>query len=159
MDRSPLQVHVDSDWAGDLVGRAEHDGTHHPSRSSLAQAHEHAPDVSRTHFYGEAHRWIYVTLPAGYARADEVTRFDRAMYSKQDASSAVLGLQSSFDDCGAKLRHIQVRSRWLQQRVKLGHLTIATVRGIDNPADCLTKALTEADLKRHCEAVGQRWLS
>ena len=116
-------------------------------------------DVSRTHLYGEARRWTYVTLPEGCERANKVTRFGRAMYGKQDASNAVLGLQSYFDDCGAKLRHIQVRHIWLQQRVKLGHLKIATVRGIDNPADCLTKALTEADLKRHCEAVGQRWLS
>ena len=60
---------------------------------------------------------------------------------------------------GAKLRHIQVRHLWLQQRVKLGHLKVAVVRGLDNPADCLTKALTEAVLRRHCEAVGQRWLA
>ena len=93
------------------------------------------------------------------ARADKVARFNREMYGKQDASSAALGLQSYFDDCDAKLRHIQVRHLWLQQRVKLGHLKSANVRGIDTPADCLTKALTEADLKRHCEAVGQRWLS
>ena len=73
-------------------------------------------------------------------------------------ASAARGL-SMRRGLGAKLRHIQVRHLWLQQRVKLGHLKVATVRGIDNPADCLTKALTEAHIRRHCEAVGQRWLS
>ena len=71
-------------------------------------------------------------------------------------------------DVGA--RKARWTTRGFEQRVRdgeaffsatpsLGHLKMATVRGFDNPADCFTKALTEGDMRRHCEAVGQRWLS
>ena len=58
-------------------------------------------------------------------------------------SSATLGI------CGrqglGKLRHIDTRSLWLQQKLRAGALEIKKVRGEVNPADLFTKHLSSED--------------
>ena len=58
-------------------------------------------------------------------------------------SSATLGI------CGrqglGKLRHIDTRSLWLQQKLRAGALEIKKVRGEANPADLFTKHLQSED--------------
>ena len=53
-----------------------------------------------------------------------------------------------------KMRHIQTRHLWLQDRVRLGHVQLVTVPGVDNPADLLTKALTQGEIERHLRRLG-----
>ena len=59
-------------------------------------------------------------------------------------SSAALAI-SNRKGCG-KLRHINVGQLWLQEKVEQKALAIAKVRGEDNPADLMTKYLTEAKI-------------
>jgi hypothetical protein len=49
-----------------------------------------------------------------------------------------------------QLRHISVRYIWLQDRLTAKHLAIRKIRGEDNSADVLTKALSQE--------VHERWL-
>ena len=53
-----------------------------------------------------------------------------------------------------KMRHIQTRYLWLQERVALGHLIVKKVRGDDNVADVLTKAMTAVLRERYCIELG-----
>ena len=59
-------------------------------------------------------------------------------------STAALAI-SKRKGCG-KLRHINVGQLWLQEKVEQKALVIAKVRGEDNPADLMTKHLTEAKI-------------
>jgi hypothetical protein len=53
-----------------------------------------------------------------------------------------------------KMRHIMTRYLWMQERVRLGHLQVICIKGDENPADVFTKALSRADIMRHCSALG-----
>ena len=53
-----------------------------------------------------------------------------------------------------KVRHIQTRYLWLQERVALGHLIVKKVRGDDNVADVLTKAMAAVLRERYCIELG-----
>ncbi len=61
-----------------------------------------------------------------------------------------------------KLRHIDTRSLWVQQRVREGSLELRKVRGEANPADLFTKHLTSEDRVKmllelfSCRFVGGR---
>ena len=53
-----------------------------------------------------------------------------------------------------KMRHIQTRWLWLQERVAHKHLKIFKVPGEDNPADIMTKSLTAKVMDRHVRRIG-----
>ncbi len=66
--------------------------------------------------------------------------------------------------CG-KVRHLEVRELWLQDRVAKGELQVKKVKGEDNIADILTKRVGRETLDKHVNAagyerrVGRHWLS
>ena len=53
-----------------------------------------------------------------------------------------------------KMRHIQTRYLWLQERVGEGHLVIFAVPGKKNMSDVLTKAVSGTELTKHLKALG-----
>jgi len=53
-----------------------------------------------------------------------------------------------------KMRHIQTRYLWVQERVHEGHLKISAIKGTQNPADVLTKAVSGQLSKKHLEKIG-----
>ena len=53
-----------------------------------------------------------------------------------------------------KMRHVMTRYLWLQERIKMQHLTVVCIDGKSNPADLMTKALSKNDIDRHCERMG-----
>ena len=55
-----------------------------------------------------------------------------------------------------KQRHVQTRYLWLQDRVRLGHLSLRRILGTENPADMLTKALSGAEISKCLELLGVR---
>ena len=55
-----------------------------------------------------------------------------------------------------KLRHIDIRSCFLQQEVQSQSLRVVSVRGTDNPADIFTKNLDLASTLRHMHHIGLR---
>ena len=53
-----------------------------------------------------------------------------------------------------KVRHLQVRYLWVQEAVSSKRLMLRCVKGSDNPADAMTKPLTERELEKHCARMG-----
>ena len=53
-----------------------------------------------------------------------------------------------------KMRHIQARYLWVQERVHEGHLKITAIKGTQNPADVLTKPVSGQLRKKHLEKIG-----
>jgi hypothetical protein len=45
-----------------------------------------------------------------------------------------------------KMRHIQIRDLWPQKEVAEGRVEVSKVRGEENPADLLTKVLTDKEI-------------
>ena len=52
------------------------------------------------------------------------------------------------------MRHVQTRYLWVQERVKEGHLKVLPVRGKNNPADILTKAVSGKLRVKHLKTLG-----
>ena len=53
-----------------------------------------------------------------------------------------------------KLRHVNVRYMWVQDRVRSGDFAVEKVDGKFNPADLLTKYLPAANIEQHMESLG-----
>ena len=150
-----LQVHVDSDWAGNLLERKSTTGV-----------------IVRRGKHLLRHLQTLVALSSGEAEYDALIR----------EACTSLGIQSHYQDwmidvpiqinsdssaarsvarrrgIGGRLRHLQTRHLWLQSRVALGHLKLDVVAGERNPADTLTKPLPGRKIREWSEHVGQRWL-
>ena len=98
-------------------------------------------------------------------------------YALVKASSTGLGLQSLLGDWGislplvvmsdssaarghvsrrglGKMRHIQTRYLWLQERVGEGHVKILAISGKVNPSDMLTKALSGVCIRAALQRLG-----
>ena len=45
-----------------------------------------------------------------------------------------------------KMRHLEIRDLWLQKEVNEGTVKVFKVRGIENPADLMTKVLGIKDI-------------
>ena len=56
-----------------------------------------------------------------------------------------------------KLRHVRVGSLWIQERVENGELGIQKVPGEWNPADLLTKGLSQAKMERFVGMASQKF--
>ena len=54
-----------------------------------------------------------------------------------------------------RLRHVQTRYLWLQDRIAMGHIKVVKVAGTSNPADVLTKALAAPKAAEYCAQFGQ----
>ena len=53
-----------------------------------------------------------------------------------------------------RVRHIEVRQLWVQDRVAKGELQIAKVKGEDNVADGLTKHVDKPKMEQYLKACG-----
>ena len=54
---------------------------------------------------------------------------------------------------GGKTRHIRVRHLWVQEAVAKKDFQLRKVLGTNNPADLMTKHLSQEDIGRHIEAI------
>jgi hypothetical protein len=68
-------------------------------------------------------------------------------------SSAALGVVARKG--AGKLRHVRVGQLWVQQKRETGELNYKKIKGTCNPADLMTKALVENDIRRYMESAGQ----
>ena len=71
------------------------------------------------------------------------------MYVDSTAALGVVGRRG----CG-RMRHVRVGNLWLQEMREEGELKFEKVLGSENPADLMTKLVTPAFRRRHCEALG-----
>ncbi len=76
---------------------------------------------------------------------------DLGIVIKTDSSSAK-GMLSR-QGCG-KVKHLEARPLWLQEKVLKKEIVIQKVPGSDNPSDALTHAWTRIEAARHFPAIG-----
>ena len=69
-------------------------------------------------------------------------------------SSAARGL-SQRQGLG-RMRHVQTRYLWAQERLKEGHLKVVPVRGKNNPAELFTKAVSGQLREKFLRTLGIR---
>ena len=67
-------------------------------------------------------------------------------------SSAALGVVARRG--AGKLRHVRVGQLWIQEKAENGELVYRKVKGINNPADSLTKSLSGPDIARYMTMMG-----
>ena len=58
-----------------------------------------------------------------------------------------------------KLRHIEVHTLWLQQKAKAGVFDVRKVNGKDNPADAMTKHLTESAMGKIMSQIDAHFMT
>ena len=84
---------------------------------------------------------------------------DRELGEEECVMNVVLGTDSSAAKGFAsrrgvgKMRHMQVRWLWLQEEVRKGSVRVFKVKGVENPADLMTKFLSGEEIRRHLEAM------
>jgi hypothetical protein len=57
-----------------------------------------------------------------------------------------------------KIRHIEVNQLWLQDKVSKKEVKVVKIKGDENPADHLTKFLSQNGIKQHMDWIGQRYV-
>ena len=53
------------------------------------------------------------------------------------------------------MRHIKIGMLWIQEKAEDGTLVYRKVDGPNNPADMMTKGLTQNGIDKHMERIGQ----
>ena len=53
-----------------------------------------------------------------------------------------------------KMKHVQTRYLWVQERLAMRHLALGKIGAKENRADLLTKALTRKGIDAHMRAIG-----
>ena len=66
-------------------------------------------------------------------------------------SSAALGVVGRKG--AGKLRHVRVRQLWVQEKAESGELRYRQVKGTENPADLMTKALTGVEIQKYMTKI------
>ena len=64
----------------------------------------------------------------------------------------------SFVARACKLRHLDTNSLWIQQAARAKTIEYVKILGLHNPADMLTKHLSEAPRSKHAETAGIKYL-
>ena len=57
-----------------------------------------------------------------------------------------------------RVRHLSVADLWVQQRLRMGGLSLSKWPGSQNPADMMTKAIGRADTGRYLDSLAFRSL-
>ena len=66
-------------------------------------------------------------------------------------SSAALGVVSRKGN--GKLRHIKIGMLWIQEKQETEELSYKKVSGVENPADLMTKNLTQSVIDSHLKRI------
>ena len=153
-----LQVHVDSDWVGDLLGRKSTTGVivrrgKHLLRHMSCLQKLVALSSGEAEYYALI-RGACTSLGIQSHYQDWMTDVPIQIYSDSSAARSVARRRG----IGGRLRHLQTRHLWLQSRVAPGHLKLDVVAGERNPADKLTKPFPGRKIREWSEHVRQRWL-
>ena len=150
-NRSHLEVHVDSDWAGDTV-------TCRSTSGVIARRGRHLLRHSSTvqNVIAESE---YIALTKGGCSglglqsllADWNLKLRLSPHTDSSSAKAIASRRGT----GKSTRHMQTRMLWLQERVAAKHLPVVKVATESQPADMLTQALGRSKAVEFCEEIGQ----
>ena len=158
MSDATLQVQMDSDWAGDLLGRKSTTGVI-VKRGKHLLRHMSCLQTFVALSSGEAEHYALIRgacTSLGIQSHYQDWMIDVPIQINSDSSAARSVARRR--GIGGRLRHLQTRHLWLQSRVALGHLKLDVVAGVRNPTDTLTKPLPGRKISEWSAQVGRRWL-
>ena len=150
-----LEVHVDSDWAGDTVTRRSTTGVIVRRGQHLLR---HSSTVQNVIGLSSAESEYYALTKGGCSGlglqslfADWNLKLQLSLHTDSSSAKAIASRRGT----GKSTRHIQTRMLWLQERVAAKHLRVVKVASESNPADMLTKALGRSKIEEFCAEIGQ----
>ena len=139
-NRSHLEVHVDSDWAGDEVTRRSTSGViARRGRHSL----RHSSTVQSVIGLSGAESEYYALTKGGCSGlglqslfADWNLKLQLSLHTDSSSAKAIASRRGT----GKNTHHIQTRMLWLQERVAAKHLRVVKVATESHLADMLAKS-------------------
>ena len=153
--KAHLEVHVDSDWAGDTVTRRSTTGVIVRRGQHLLR---HSSTVQNVIGLSSSESKYYALTKGGCSGlglqslfADWNLKLQLSLHTDSSSAKAIASKRGT----GKSTRHIPTRMLWLQERVAAKHLRIMKVASESNPADMLTKALGRLEIEEFCAEIGQ----
>jgi len=149
-----FRVYVDSDWAGDPLTRKSATGMivlrgKHLLRHTSTLQSIQALSSAEAEFYA-------MTKGGAYGLGMQAYFMDFGIETKLELFTDSSPGKAFAERRGlGKLRHVQTRYLWLQDRVAFGHILLRKVLGTANPADILTKQLTAERMQGICRELGE----
>ena len=150
---SKLRGDSDSDWAGDAVSRKSTTG-------DVVRLGLHTLKASST-------LQSLIALSVGESEYYAFVKSSGSLLAMQSLCQDLglqLGTESYVDSTTAKsigdrlgvarVKHMQTRWLWCQERVQMGDLTVTHQRTAENVSDVLTKPLTRAAMDKFCLRLG-----
>ena len=141
-----LEVHVDSDWAGDTATRRNRSavivrrGRHLLRHSSTVQ--NVIGLIGAESAYNALTKGGCSGLGLQSLFADWNLKLRLALHTDSSSAKAVASRRGA----GKSTRHIQTRMLWLQERVAAKHLRVVKVATESNPADIQTQRVVRQNL-------------
>ena len=153
--KAHLEVHVDSDWAGDTVTRRSTTGVIVRRGQHLLR---HSSTVQNVIGLSSAESEYYALTKGGCSGlglqslfVDWNLKLQLSLHTDSSSAKAIASRRGT----GKSTRHIQTRMLWLQELVAVKHLRVVKVASESNPADMLTKALGRSKIEEFCAEIGQ----
>ena len=153
--RAHLEVHVDSDWAGDTVTRRSTSGVIVRRGRHLLR---HSSTVQNVIGLSSAESEYYAFTGEGCPGlglqslfADWNLKLQLSLHTDSSSAKAVASRRGA----GKSTRQKQAKMLWLQERVAAKHLRVVKVATESNPADMLAKALGRPRVEEFCAEIGQ----
>ncbi|CAE7242490.1 RE2 [Symbiodinium sp. CCMP2592] len=158
----PLHAYCDSDYAGDTESRKSTSGEVLVLGGTVVEANSSTQSGNPATSSGEAElrSLNHCAQSCMYIQNLAVHDFDLPVSTPRIWCDSSAALQAAKRIGVGKMRHISLAHLYVQELVKTKQVIIAKVKGIANPADCLTKHLkTGEDMKQACELTGMVQLS
>ena len=153
--RAHLEVHVDSDWAGDTATRRSTSGVIVRRGRHLLR---HRSTVQNVIGLSSAESEYHALTKGGCSGlglqslfADWNLKLQLSLYTDSSSAKAIAWRRGT----GKSTRHIQTRMLWLQEHVAAKHLRVVKVASESHPADMLTKTLGRLKVDEFCAEIGQ----
>ncbi len=151
--QSRFDTFVDSDWAGcksscrSTSGGVAKIGWHaikawSSTQATVAMSSAEAELYALTKGAANTLGFMAVMKDLGYD-------FNAMLHTDASATLSIAQRQGL-----GKLRHIRVQYLWVQERLRQGDLTVKKVPGKQNPADLMTKHLSQVEILQHMDAIG-----
>ena len=148
-----VDAYCDSDWGGDLTTRRSTSGgclfrgghvLLHWARTQQV--------VSLSSAEAELHslaKCASEALAAKFMASEFGGELKLRLHTDSSAAKGII-MRSG---CG-KVKHLDIKTLWLQERERLGELVVIKVPRLDNPSDLFTHHFTEAEAQLHIPALG-----
>ena len=152
-----LDVYVDSDHAGCLKTRKSTSGTvvmlgAHCCKASSGLQSTISLSSGESEYYGIV-RGSAIGLSVQSLMADWGYQLSLKVHTDSSAAKGTCSRRGL-----GKLRHVQTRYLWVQERVANSELEVAKVGTDDNPADMCTKALSAEKSAKFMKMSGHCYL-